>query len=88
MKHLILALLVATISLPVTAGKPTKEQVQSSGNDGVRSERGKPTKEQCSFTIDQAGVKRQATEPQKKECEARIAVSDPGVPSDKKPPKK
>jgi hypothetical protein len=102
----------------VERGKPSKEQaaVQASGNDGIRGEREHALSgaDSCNFaidqkgnkfTIDEAGVKRLATEQQQKTCrtfnesrsnalragnppsgkpkpgEARIAVSDPGVPN-------
>jgi hypothetical protein len=99
MKHLILALLVATLSLPVMAATTVKSSKSNSSEreqtpavegsvvatnlNSSRSnvERGKPSKEQisdqerapsgadsCNFTIDQKGVKRQATAAQQKAC--------------------
>jgi hypothetical protein len=99
MKHLILGLLIATLSLPVTAATTVKSS-KSNTSDREQTtpveasaaatnlnssksnvERGKPSKEQisdrehalsgadtCNFTIDQKGVKRQATDQQQKAC--------------------
>lgn len=95
MTRIILALLAATVSLSVSAASIDLNSSRSNATDAT-TERGKPTKEQildCSFAIDQKGLRRQATEAQQKECrtfnESRgnntrgIAVSDPGVPNDK-----
>ncbi len=75
MKHFILALLAATFSLSVMA-----ESINLNSPRSNVVERGKPTKEQtarevalqgpdtCNIAIDEAGVKRQATEQQQKIC--------------------
>ena len=112
MKRLTLALLAATFSLSVMAesvnlnssksnvserGKPSKEQMaREAALQGPDTCNFAIDEKGNKFTIDQAGVKRQATEQQQKKCadakpksgEAGIAVSDPGVPSNKNTPKK
>jgi hypothetical protein len=131
MKHLILALLAATFSLSVMAGKPTKEQIveppaetaiiKSKSNITNNRETALMGADSCNFaidqkgnkfTIDEKGVRRPTTEQQQKTCktfnesrsnalregnpssgrprsgEVGIAVSDPGVASDKNATKK
>jgi hypothetical protein len=116
-KHLILALLAATFSLPASAANTFGKIEADTGKDARTttvkgSKSNSDNREACNFTIDQKGVKRQATEQQQKACktaneprsnnlregnpsfgkpqsgEAGIAVSDPGVPSDKSTSKK
>jgi hypothetical protein len=61
-KHLILALLAAAFSLSVMAGKPTKEQITS---DREQALSGPDT---CKFTIDQKGVRHEATHQEQQKC--------------------
>jgi hypothetical protein len=62
MKHLIFALLAVAFSLSVMAGKPTKEQITS---DREQALSGADT---CKFTIDEKGVKREATQVVQQKC--------------------
>jgi hypothetical protein len=71
-KYPILALLVVTFSLPVMAGKPTKEQITS---DPEQALSGTDT---CKFTIGEEGVKRQASTPEQQKCEAKILKDGKG----------
>ena len=108
MKHLILALLAATFSLSVMAGKPTKEQIveppaetaiiKSKSNITNNRETALMGADSCNFsidqkgtkfTIDEAGVRRLATEQQQKACktfnEPRSNALRDGNPSSGKP---
>lgn len=93
MKHLMPALL-ALLALPATAATNLNSS-RSNVQDFERATTVKGSKSNsdnrtisCDFTIDQKGAKRQATAAEKQKCEARIAVSDPGVPNDKNTSKK
>jgi len=81
-KHLILALLTGTFSLSVSAASinlnssrsnVTEEQatttVKSSKSNTSDREAALQGADSCNFTIDEAGVKRQASEAQKQKCE-------------------
>jgi hypothetical protein len=86
MRHLILALLAATFSLSVTAATNlnssrsniTEEAttVKSSKSNTSDREQALQGADTCQFTIDQAGVKRQATEAQKQKCQADRKIKD------------
>jgi hypothetical protein len=78
-KHLILAIVAATLSLSAAAESTNLNSSKSNVVDQT-SVRGKPTKEQ----IAECNASKDAKE--KKACQQQfgIAVSDPGVPNDKK----
>jgi hypothetical protein len=78
-KHLILALLAATLSLSATAATNLNSSksnvveeavtVKGSKSNSDNREAAPQGADTCSFTIDEKGVKRQATEAQKQKCE-------------------
>ena len=78
MKHLILALLAATFSLPASAANTFGKIEADTGKDARTttvkgSKSNSDNREACNFTIDEAGVKRKATEAQQQKCEKEAA---------------
>ncbi len=96
MKHLILALLTATFSLSVSAASinlnssrsnVTEEQattiVKSSKSNTSDREAALQGADSCNFTIDEAGVKSQASEVQKQKCEKEAGEANSTIKTTK-----